>query len=271
MSRRRFAPEVHQFIRENVKGRTCKELTAMVNQHFGERLFTESTMKGYKNNHHLKSGTPCGGTRESKFGADVEAYIAEIAKGRSRAETTRLINERFGPGTMTLDQVVSYMTNHKICCGRDTRFQPGHTSPNKGKKGYCHPGCVPTQFRKGNRPANAVPIGTERLGADGYISVKVQDGHGNRNWVQKHRLVWERANGPIPEGHKLIFLDGDTKNCALENLMLVTDAEHAVMCKRGLHFSGPELTKSSVLVARVMLAANKARQRRKRDAEKADR
>lgn len=269
MSRgRKFSPEVQQFIRENVKGRTCRELTELVNEHFGEQLFTESSMRSYKKNHHLKSGIRCGGgARPSKFGVEVEAFLTANAAGRSRAELARLINERFGPGTMTQVQVNCYLTNHKICSGVDTRFRKGCTPPNKGRKGYCAPGSEKGWFHKGHRADNAVPIGAERLDADGYIRVKVQDGHQHRNWVLKHRLVWEQANGPIPEGHKLIFLDGDRKNCVLENLMLVTDAEHAVMCKRGLHFASPELSKTGVLIARVVLAQGKAQKRRKKGDE----
>lgn len=43
--------------------------------------------------------------------------------------------------------------------------------------------------------------------------------------VYLHHLVWQEANGPIPPGHKLAFRDGDHRNCALENLELLTNSE----------------------------------------------
>jgi hypothetical protein len=56
---RRYPKEIHEFIAENVKGRTTAELTTLVNEKFGP-LFTEGKMKSYKGNHKLKSGTPVG-------------------------------------------------------------------------------------------------------------------------------------------------------------------------------------------------------------------
>lgn len=56
---RRYPREVHEFIAANVVGRTTRELVSLVNARFNLD-FTESAMKSYKTNHHLKSGTPCG-------------------------------------------------------------------------------------------------------------------------------------------------------------------------------------------------------------------
>lgn len=41
-----------------------------------------------------------------------------------------------------------------------------------------------------------------------------------------HRLVWEAANGPIPEGMQIDHLDCDAGNNALSNLDLVTPQEN---------------------------------------------
>jgi hypothetical protein len=37
----------------------------------------------------------------------------------------------------------------------------------------------------------------------------------------KSHIVWEQANGPVPHGHLLVHLDGDTLNCDLDNLAVV--------------------------------------------------
>lgn len=52
-----------------------------------------------------------------------------------------------------------------------------------------------------------------------YWWIKPDDG---RKMMPKHRYVWEKANGPIPEGHCVQFKDGDTLNCRLENLYLIS-------------------------------------------------
>lgn len=41
-----------------------------------------------------------------------------------------------------------------------------------------------------------------------------------------HRLVWEAAHGPIPEGMQIDHLDSDAGNNALSNLDLVTPQEN---------------------------------------------
>ena len=69
-----------------------------------------------------------------------------------------------------------------------------------------------------------LPIGGERI-SKGYVMVKVREKPsrpgGRDNWKYKHVLVWEEANGPLPDGHVLLFADRDTTNCSLDNLLLV--------------------------------------------------
>lgn len=45
--------------------------------------------------------------------------------------------------------------------------------------------------------------------------------------VSLHRLVWEQANGPIPDGYIVHHIDEDKMNNVLSNLQLVTHAEHS--------------------------------------------
>lgn len=43
--------------------------------------------------------------------------------------------------------------------------------------------------------------------------------------VYLHKVLWEERHGPVPDGHRLVFIDGNQGNCTLENLELVTVAE----------------------------------------------
>ena len=43
------------------------------------------------------------------------------------------------------------------------------------------------------------------------------------NWA--HNKVFTKFIGPVPMGYKIMFLDGDTGNCALENLALAPEEE----------------------------------------------
>lgn len=53
---RKYKPEVHAFIAAHVAGTTTQELARITNAAFGTN-FTAASMKSYKANHNLKSGT----------------------------------------------------------------------------------------------------------------------------------------------------------------------------------------------------------------------
>ena len=256
----RFPPEVHQFIRENVVGRTAEELAAMTNAAFGTN-FTKETMRGYKNNHKLKSGTPCGlpkGHPSRLFPAPVADFIRSNYKGIGAQKMTSMVNQEFNTA-YSVSQITAYYKNHKLNSGLTGRFQKGHVPPNKGNKGVCAPGCEKTQFKKGHTPANKLPIGTILTKADGYVWKKI--GEGARDWRQLHILNWEEAHGPVPDGYLIIFKDGDHQNCALDNLTMVTRGEHAVMNKSGLRPESPEYMDSAILIAKIKIAANKRKKK----------
>jgi len=40
-----------------------------------------------------------------------------------------------------------------------------------------------------------------------------------------HAVIWREANGPVPDGHELTFADGNSLNCALENLVCLPKKE----------------------------------------------
>ena len=115
--------------------------------------------------------------------------------------------------------------------GRKTRFKKGQTPPNKGKKQteFMSKEAIEktkaTRFRKGIVPHNHKPIGYERINRDGYIEVKVRDEKYTRNFELKHRLIWEKHFGPIPESHNIQFKDGNKLNCKIENLYMISRAE----------------------------------------------
>ena len=110
--------------------------------------------------------------------------------------------------------------------GRDFQFEKGHNPWNKGTKGLCLGG-EKTWFMKGQQAFNKKPLGAERLTKDGYLQRKMTEtGYPPHDWVEVHRLLWEEHHGPIPEGHVIIFKDGNKKNICIENLEMLTLAEN---------------------------------------------
>lgn len=95
------------------------------------------------------------------------------------------------------------------------RFKPGTVPPNKGVR---RPGWAPgrmgaTQFKKGEMHGaaqhNYVPIGTEKIDPKRKVLMrKVTDDPSIfpvKRWRPVHVIVWEAENGPVPEGHIVIF------------------------------------------------------------------
>ena len=68
---------------------------------------------------------------------------------------------------------------------------------------------------------NRRPDGWGYIDRDGYI--KVLD---RGRLVSEHRVVWERAHGPVPDGMQIHHKDFNPGNNDLSNLQLVTPLEH---------------------------------------------
>lgn len=201
-----------------------------------------------------------------KYTEEERAFLREFVPGHSHKEITEEFNRRF-PEKVTVSQIKGTIRRYGLNTGRTGRFEKGHITHNKGQKGVCAKGCEKTWYQKGNLPHNTKPIGYERVSKDGYIEVKIAmrpgDTESGHNFVPKHRLVWEAANGPVPKGHKLIFLDGNKKNIDIENLALVSNAEHLEMTRRGLRLQIPEFTKTGVLIAQASVTVNKIKKEKK--------
>ena len=139
------------------------------------------------------------------------------------------------------------LNNHKISTGLTGRFEKGHVAHNKGKK---FPGTGSrTAFKKGNVPANKMNVGEDTITTDGYVKTKIAEPN---VWEYKHKLIWKEKNGPIPEGHSVIFADGNKLNLSIDNLLLVSKAELLMLNRRRLISEDSELTKTGLNVVKVM-------------------
>jgi hypothetical protein len=160
--------------------------------------------------------------------------------------------------------------------GRAYRYPKGNIPANKGLR---RPGWAPgrmreTQFKKG-RPAseasNYKPIGTLRICADGILERKVTDDPKivpTRRWVGVHRLVWIEANGPIPEGHAVVFKPGrattDVQKITIDAVELVSRPE--LMRRNSYHTNyPPEIRQVIQLRGAVQRQINKRTQHAKQD------
>ncbi|MEQ5287554.1 HNH endonuclease signature motif containing protein [Providencia huaxiensis] len=136
----------------------------------------------------------------------------------------------------------------RLRVGRSGKFSKGNVPFNKGKKGLISGNSG--SFQKGHKPHNHQQIGAEALTKDGYIKAKIAEPN---KWELKHRLVWEEHNGPVPQDHVIKFIDDDKQNCDIDNLMIITMKEHAIINR---HYSGAtaEYKQATVQLARIKLA-----------------
>lgn len=190
-------------------------------------------------------------------------FLEEHQEGRSRKEMAEMISARFG-WECRIGQISGTCTRHGFRNGLDGKFQKGTPSPLKGKKKEHIPeGCRKTMFKKGHLPGNWKPVGTKvlrNIKGRKYWYIKTAE---PREWRLLHQVIWEEANGPIPEGTMITFANGDSEDCRLENLMIETKAQHGVKNRYGLRGYDIETNQIMNQVADLKMAITKRKERKK--------
>ena len=119
-----------------------------------------------------------------------------------------------------------------------------------------------TQFKPGVPSHRYMPIGSTRL-IEGYVFRKISDVPKvpyTVNWKAEHVLIWERAHGPVPRGHALVFRNGNRTDVRLDNLECLT--RRALMARNSVH-NLPAPLKATI----QLLGALNRQIRRRTDAE----
>lgn len=206
---------VLEFVRANAPGIGSAELAAKTNAAFGTS-FTASQMKYYKAHHKIKSGIKP--KPPSAFTPEIRDYIFTHYEGVPYGKMAEVVNQQFGTSIPTKSFRWFYQ-NNKLRCGvrwTGKSVEPGSVSQKK----------------------------------DDYQYIKMEDG----SWRLLHHVIWEREHGPIPDGHKVTFIDGDIQNVSIDNLMLVTNAEQMILARDNLRFDDPQLNKTGILIAKIKVA-----------------
>lgn len=156
--------------------------------------------------------------------------------------------------------------------GRTGQFHKGQVSHNKGKTmpPEVRAKVQHTWFRKGNRPHTHRGAGHESIDPkDGYVWLIVDEtnpytGAPTRR-VLKHVWLWERQNGPVPDGHALKCLDGNRQNTDPANWVAIPRA-YLPRLAGGAHRqylafddAPPELRPTLMIIARLEHAARERR------------
>lgn len=158
--------------------------------------------------------------RKSIYSTEQVEFMIENYRGVSTKCLTGLVNRKFNT-KFTPQQILCFKSRRKLKSGYDrSNWNPMHKA-----------------------------VGAETLIANGYFKVKVAEPN---VWEYKHRLAWQKENGPIPEGHFIIFLDNNTQNCELDNLALVDENTHGYMFQNDYYTDDRELTKTALSASKLM-------------------
>ena len=277
----RYPPEVHEFVKAHCTEMRDKYLAEACNNALGTS-FTPQTIKAFRHNHGYKNGLgPLKSDeywehRQKTWPAGMHEYIRDNSWGVSSKEMAERVNEKFGTD-FNQHRMKVYRQKYGIRSGLTGWYQKNHPPGNKGKKleEYVKDPekledikrrMGATQFKKGHRPVNELPVGTIVVSSDGYKLRKRQmDGKLRDRWEPLHRAVWEEHNGPIPEGMVISFKDSNKLNCDIDNLFLMSRGESRTMTRWGYRSEDPDLTMAGLAVTRLKMTVNKKRRKGKKN------
>ena len=156
----------------------------------------------------------------------------DLAKILGKKNADRVMAKAFLLG---LKKSSEFLSEQRKTLGINGQFKKGLILHNKGKKlsDATKAKLAKTMFKNGDRPHNALPVGTESEDKDGYLMVKIAEPN---VWRYKHHIAFGE---PVPKGNKVIFIDGNKRNFGKANLMLVSNAE--LMNRNTMNRYPPEL------------------------------
>lgn len=199
---RTYTPAEEDWLVDNYHAGTINDTLDAFEREFGRRpskqaLFVKANKMGLrKDRHYHERFTPAEKRirwSEPAF-ADMREWMLEHDRGESVFATIEAFEAEFG---IRLNR--AQVSRFRSVYGVKRRVSHGGGKPNK-------------------------PVGSERIGKDGYIMVKVREWptvpQTKDNWRFKHWVEWERANGQaVPEGWTVFFADGDKRNFDPDNLV----------------------------------------------------
>jgi hypothetical protein len=329
---KKYTPEMIDFLKQNVIGRSVKELTLMVNAYFCSS-FTERQIDSAKYQYGLRSGTKRTGMltpEQIKFlennirgkpFAEVSiifnkhfktdftsrqikdicfykglksnlfevkgvhywkeeeiSFLKKYAGEKTTRELTVLINNAFNL-SLKQQNIYNACSHYKIKITKIPAKCPREIvdfiRQNSKQEVSCLTKMINDTFETAfsryqvnrffsyykydktvykNKPEH--PVYKERItGSHIYIKVPTS-GPYKKRWHKKSRWIWEQANGKIPEGMIIIFLDNNPLNCALENLAMVSRAEQVKLSQLNLRSDNKEITLAGIAVVKHLIAVH---------------
>lgn len=170
-----------------------------------------------------------------KYNEIQKKFIVENYRGRTTKQLTDMFNKEFNTN-ITSEKMSSFKKYHKLKSG------------------------VNTMFVKNIKPHNYKTIGSEFINSDGYVMIKIAEPN---KWILKQRYIYEKLHGSIPEGYSVIFANKDKTDFSEDNLLLVENKDKLVAKNKHLIYKNKELTKTGLLIAKLINKTNAKALRKK--------
>ncbi len=179
-------------------------------------------------------------------------FIRKIYPYYENKEISKMVKNKFG-FDVSARNLINAKTIYKMpdkAIPNSGRLQKGVVPWNKGKRmsDETKKKLKNTFFKKG-QTINNRPIGSTRLGNDGYLVIKIEEPN---KWQLYQRYAYEKAHGEkLATKDAIIFADGDKTNFGIDNLIKVSKANLCYLNSNNLIFDDPKLTKVGVTVSKV--------------------
>lgn len=149
-----------------------------------------------------------------------------------------------------LKQYGADMSTKDLCAALNSEFGTAHSPGSVRTTAKKHGVRKTHEFRTKNARARGAEIGASCI-VNGYEYIRTSKGAGGfyKDWTRKCRLVWTAAHGDIPDGHMVVFLNGNTLDCRPENLACISKQTAARMVNgHGKRFWSefPEVTQTAL-------------------------
>jgi hypothetical protein len=197
----------------------------------------------------------------TKFSKSEQAFLRRRQQ-MPRRELHAAYVEKFGR-EISLEALKALCDRLGLRTGRTGGFEKGMVPANKGKKMPFNANSARTQFKKGQPCRNTKPLGWVYTDRDGYVLISIAERNPHtgfkRRFVFKHRLLWEKAHGPIPKG-MVLKCKGEKANSEPSNWELIPRGVLTRLNKRGGFADAPaELKPTLMAIAKLQHETGKRR------------
>lgn len=237
-----WSPEMLEWLRENYKKYTYAESAAILNEKFGVNLTRSSV---------VTRAYTLGLRRQDKryrhrppLTAEMIEFLKKNYKRSSYRQTAVKLNEKFGTDYPTVT-IQKALNRHGL-----------KSELKRGSDAWSEEKCKAVREKKlriaengGNKHIR--PIGYEHTW-NNRVFIKV----GNNKYRLKMRVMWEKYNGrPLDIKEVIVPLDGNLRNMAPENLVLLTRCELMKLVRQYGRDSVGEELKAKILLVKLDLKA----------------